>query len=169
MQIERAAPVHYDAPRFVIQTREGRMTQLCMVVVALAVSTGVYAQAGAKGAAAAKAAAAALQGTWILTTVNGEPLSEELALTIAGDKYHQTVGGAVNERGTIKIDTTKKPMTIDLVIAEGSDAGKTQLGIIEVTGDTIRGNLDRPGAAQRPTDFNIKDGAIMFVGKKKKA
>jgi uncharacterized protein (TIGR03067 family) len=168
MQIERAAPVHYDAPRFVIQTREGRMTQLCMVVVALAVSTGVYAQAGAKGAAAAKAAAAALQGTWILTTVNGEPLSEELALTIAGDKYHQTVGGAVNERGTIKIDTTKKPMTIDLVIAEGSDAGKTQLGIIEVTGDTIRGNLDRPGAAQRPTDFNIKDGAIMFVGKRKK-
>jgi len=168
MQIERAAPVHYDAPRFVIQTREGRMTQLCMVVVALAVSTGVYAQAGAKGAAAAKAAAAALQGTWILTTVNGEPLSEELALTIAGDKYHQTVGGTVNERGTIKIDTTKKPMTIDLVIAEGSDAGKTQLGIIEVTGDTIRGNLDRPGAAQRPTDFNIKDGAIMFVGKRKK-
>jgi len=144
------------------------MTQLCMVVVALAVSTGVYAQAGAKGAAAAKAAAAALQGTWILTTVNGEPLSEELALTIGGDKYHQTVGGAVNERGTIKIDTTKKPMTIDLVIAEGSDAGKTQLGIIEVTGDTIRGNLDRPGAAQRPTDFNIKDGAIMFVGKRKK-
>jgi len=168
MQIERAAPVHYDAPRFVIQTMEGRMTQLCMVVVALAVSTGVYAQAGAKGAAAAKAAAAALQGTWILTTVNGEPLSEELALTIAGDKYHQTVGGTVNERGTIKIDTTKKPMTIDLVIAEGSDAGKTQLGIIEVTGDTIRGNLDRPGAAQRPTDFNIKDGAIMFVGKRKK-
>jgi uncharacterized protein (TIGR03067 family) len=168
MQIERAAPVHYDAPRFVIQTMEGRMTQLCMVVVALAVSTGVYAQAGAKGAAAAKAAAAALQGTWILTTVNGEPLSEELALTIAGDKYHQTVGGTVNERGTIKIDTTKKPMTIDLVIAEGSDAGKTQLGIIEVTGDTIRGNLDRPGAAQRPSDFNIKDGAIMFVGKRKK-
>ena len=168
MQIEWAAPVHYDAPRFVIQTMEGLMTQLCMVVVALAFSTGVYAQAGAKDAAAAKAATAALQGTWILTTVNGEPLSEELALTIAGDKYHQTVNGTVNERGAIKIDTTKKPMTIDLAIAEGSDAGKTQLGIIEVTGDTIRGNLDTPGAGQRPTDFNIKDGAIMFVGKKKK-
>ena len=89
-------------------------------------------------------------------------------LTIAGGKSHQTFGGAVNERGTIRVDASKKPMTIDLAITEGSDAGKTQLGIVEVTGDAIRGNLDTPGAGQRPTDFTVKDGAIMFVGKKKK-
>ena len=141
------------------------MRQLCMVVVGLALSTGVLAQgAGGKDTKAA----AALQGTWVLTTVNGETLTEELTLTIAGDKYHQTVNGTVNERGTIKVGTSTKPMTIDLAIAEGSDAGKTQLGIIEVTGETIRGNLDTPGAGKRPTDFTIKEGTIMFVGKKKK-
>ena len=140
------------------------MTRMCMVIVGIALSAGVLAQAPK-----APKAAAALQGTWLLTSVNGEPLTEELMLTFAGDKYHQTVGGTVNERGTIKVDASKKPMTIDLAITEGSDAGKTQLGIIEVTGDTIRGNLDTPGAGQRPTDFTVKDGAIMFVGKKKKA
>ena len=142
------------------------MTQLCMAIVGVVLTTGVLAQAPKPAAKDAKAAAA-LQGTWVLTSINGQPLSDELTLTIAGDKYHQTVGGTVNERGTIKVDASKKPMTIDLAITEGSDAGKTQLGIIEVTGDTIRGNLDTPGAGQRPADFTIKDGALMFVGKKK--
>ena len=142
------------------------MTQLCMMIVSVALTTGVLAQAPRPAAKVAKGAAA-LQGTWVLTSVNGQPLSDELTLTITGDKYHQTVGGTVNERGTIKVDASKKPMTIDLAIAEGSDAGKTQLGIIEVTGDTIRGNLDTPGAGQRPADFTVKDGAILFVGKKK--
>jgi len=142
------------------------MTQLCMAMVGIALTAGVLTQAPKPAAKDAKAAAA-LQGTWVLTTINGQPLSDELTLTFTGDKYHQTVGGAVNERGTIKVDASKKPMTIDLAITEGADAGKTQLGIVEVTGDTIRGSLDTPGAGQRPADFTIKDGAILFVGKKK--
>ena len=112
------------------------MTQLCMVMIGMALTAGVLAQAPKPAAKDAKAAAA-LDGTWVLTSINGEPLSDELTLTIAGGKYHQTVGGTINERGTIKIDASKKPMTIDLAITEGSDAGKTQLGIVEVTGDTI--------------------------------
>ena len=143
------------------------MTQLCMAIVGLILTTGVLAQAPKPAAKDAKATAA-LQGTWVLTSINGQPVGDELTLTITGDKYHQTLSGTVNERGTLKVDASKKPMTIDLAIAEGSDAGKTQLGIIEVTGDTIRGNLDTPGAGQRPADFTIKDGAIMFEGKKKK-
>jgi hypothetical protein len=59
-------------------------------------------------------------------------------------------------------------MTIDLTIVEGDDAGKTQLGIIEVTGDTFQAALDTPGAGQRPTDFSIKEGVIVFSGKKAK-
>jgi uncharacterized protein (TIGR03067 family) len=115
------------------------------------------------------AAAAALQGTWLITSINGKAAPEgspQLTLTFAGDKYHQTYGGEVNERGTIKIDATKKPMTIDLIITEGSDAGKTQLGIIAVTGDTLRAKFDTPGAQQRPTDFTVKEGSLMVEGKK---
>ena len=103
------------------------------------------------------ATAPSLDGTWIVTSINGEEApagSPVVTLTIKGDKYHQALGGEVNERGTIKVDASKKPMTIDLAISEGPDAGKTQLGIVEVTGDTIRLNLDTPGAGRRPADFH---------------
>jgi hypothetical protein len=59
-------------------------------------------------------------------------------------------------------------MTIDLIIAEGSDAGKTQLGIFDVTGDTMRLSLDTPGAGQRPADFSLKDGLLVVAAKKSK-
>jgi uncharacterized protein (TIGR03067 family) len=88
-------------------------------------------------------------------------------LTFTGDKYEQALGGTVNERGTIKLDASKKPMTIDLAIGEGTDAGKAQLGIVEVSGDTMKLHLDSPGAGQRPTDFTGKDGSFMVIAKKK--
>ncbi len=112
----------------------------------------------------------ALQGTWVLTSINGQEApagAPELSITFTGDKYHQTLGGEVNERGGYKIDSSKKPMTIELTITEGQDAGKTQLGVFEISGDTLRANLDSPGANQRPTDFTAKEGALLFVAKKK--
>ena len=136
-------------------------------IAAIAVAASLHSQ-DAKPAAGA----AALQGTWVITTFNGQAAPEgapEMSLTFTGDKYHQTLGGEVNERGTIKVDASKKPMMIDLIITEGQDAGKTQLGVFEVTGDEIRANLNTPGTELRPTDFTIKEGFIMFVGKKKKA
>ena len=141
------------------------MTNLFSIIVGIALSAGVTAQDSkdTKGAAA-------LQGTWVITSFNGQAAPEgapEMTLTFTADKYHQTLGGEVNERGTIKLDASKKPMMIDLIITEGSDAGKTQLGIFEVTGDTLRAVLDTPGTNQRPTDFTVKEGFIMFVGKKK--
>jgi uncharacterized protein (TIGR03067 family) len=137
-----------------------------MVIAGIALATGVLTQ-GSKDTTGG----AALQGTWVLTSLNGQAMPEgapELTLTITGDKYHQTLGSEVNERGTIKVDASKKPMTIDFVITEGADAGKTQLGVIEVSGDTMRASLDTPGAGQRPTDFTVKDDVIRFVGKKRK-
>ena len=142
------------------------MTNFSTIIVGIALAAGVLAQ-DSKGTKVA----AALQGTWVIASINGQTAPEgasEMTLTFTGDKYHQTLAGEVNERGTIKLDASKKPMTIDLIITEGTDAGKTQLGIIEVTGDAVRANLDTPGAAQRPTDFTIKEGFVMFVGKKKK-
>ena len=142
------------------------MTHITMVIAGIALAAGVLSQ-DAKG----KTKPTALEGTWVIASINGQAMPEgspEMTLTFTGDKYHQTVGGKVNERGTIKLDRTKKPMTIDLIIAEGQDAGKTQLGIIEVTGDTVRANLDTPGLQQRPPDFTAKEGFVMFVGKKKK-
>ena len=110
-----------------------------------------------------------LQGTWVLTSPDGQSVmpGAELALVITGDSYSQTVNGESTERGTIKLDSSKKPMAIDLIITEGDDAGKTQLGLIEVTGDTMKGALNVPGGAERPTGLAAGGAAITFVGKRK--
>jgi uncharacterized protein (TIGR03067 family) len=153
------------------------MTSVRIAIAVAALSVGLAAQGpkpappAAKPAAPASKAAAPLQGTWIITSINGKPSAEgaqELTLTFAGDKYSQAVASTVNERGTITIDATKKPMTIDLGITEGSDAGKTQLGIFEVKGDALRASFDHPGAAKRPTSFETKEGELAIVGKRKK-
>jgi uncharacterized protein (TIGR03067 family) len=147
------------------------VTVLIATFLLSATMAGDQAKPAAKTGAKPAAATAALQGTWVMTSMNGQapPAGEpELTLTFAGDTYHQTVGGKVNERGTIKVDGTKKPMTIDLLITEGSDANKTQLGIFEVTGDTLKAAFGAPGATQRPTDFSGKDGFIAVMKKQKK-
>jgi uncharacterized protein (TIGR03067 family) len=113
--------------------------------------------------------AVALQGTWVMTSMNERPTAEgsaELSLTFSGANYHQTYAGKVNERGTFKVDTSKKPMTIDLTIVEGGDAGKTQLGIFELSGDTLRMHFDAAGGTARPTDMKAKEGTLLVVMKK---
>ena len=145
------------------------MTYVRIAVALFVMSVGLAAQSG-KPAPASKAAAP-LQGTWMITSINGKSAGEgspELTLTFAGDKYQQALGGTVNERGTIKIDASKKPMTIDLAITEGTDAGKAQLGIFEVKGDTLRVSLDLPGAGKRPTSFEVTEGALAVIGARKK-
>ena len=110
-----------------------------------------------------------LQGTWVLSSPDGQSMMPggELALVITGDTYAQTVNGQVTERGTIKLDAAKKPMAIDLIITEGDDTGKTQLGVIEVTGDDMKGALSVPGDTTRPAGFAAQEGLITFVGKRK--
>ena len=143
------------------------MTHFSVLLASIALAAGIGGQAGKPPA---KPASTAVQGTWVVASINGEtaPMgAQEMTLTFTGDKYEQALGGQVNERGTIKVDTSKKPMTIDLAIGEGSDAGKTQLGIFEVSGESMKLHLDTPGAGQRPTDFTGKEGSYMVIAKKK--
>jgi len=155
------------------------MVRVTALAVLLAASTSFAqtpaAQTGQKqppaAAAAVPAALKPFQGTWVLTSPDGQPLADsgELAITITGDKYAQSVAGTVNERGTIKLDTTKKPTWIDLTITEGDDAGKLQVGLIEITGNVMKGILGVAGATTRPASMTPAAGMISFVGKKKVA
>jgi hypothetical protein len=54
-----------------------------------------------------------------------------------------------------------------LIIQEGNDAGKTQLGVIDVTGTSLKGKLNSPGDNVRPADFEPADGFFTFVAVKK--
>src|SRR5262249_4310169 len=74
----------------------------------------------------------ALQGTWVITVANGQNVegqAPEVRMEITGNNYAQIVNGQVVERGTMKIDGSKTPMTIDMQISEGQDANKAQVGV----------------------------------------
>jgi uncharacterized protein (TIGR03067 family) len=114
-------------------------------------------------------ALASVQGIWLIKSFNGQPAGEkEVTLTITGEKYAQTVDGSVNERGTIKLDSAKTPMPIDLTIQEGDDAGKLQVGVVAVEGDTMTLKLNAPGSATRPTNLSVEEGFFVVVCARKK-
>jgi uncharacterized protein (TIGR03067 family) len=150
---------------------------LALVLTAAALAQGGAAQSTPPQASPAPAAPAksktltALQGTWVLTSADGEDLTggPEVALSIIDDTYAQTLDGDVVERGRLKVDDSKKPTTIDLAIEEGSDAGTTQLGVIEIAADTLRGKLNSPGDNVRPNDFEPADGFFAFTAVRKRA
>ena len=152
-----------------------KLRSLVVTVMLAAAVTG--APLLAQGAGQAKPAApaqsktlAAVQGTWIFTQMDGQDVAasgQEIAVTITDDKYVQTINGQVVERGTFKLDDTKKPWTIDLNIIEGNDAGKTQVGIVQLTGNTMVGKLADSGVPTRPTDFAQSEGAFVFTAVKK--
>jgi len=114
----------------------------------------------------------ALQGSWVITIANGQTLdnsSPEIVFQLTGDKYAQVTNGQVTERGTIRLDGSKTPMTIDLIIQEGEDANKTQLGVIKIADDTVTGKMASPGVTDRPKDFEpANDGSFSFTAKKVK-
>jgi uncharacterized protein (TIGR03067 family) len=130
--------------------------------------TMLFATAGQTPKDTAPKPADALQGSWAVASFNGQdiPAEAEAFLVFKGDKYEQWTGTTVDERGSIKLDTSKKPMAIDLIIVEGGDAGKTQLGVFEITGDTLNLTLGVPGETVRPAA--IGQGEVVAVLKKAK-
>ncbi len=146
----------------------GVMNLLSLALVALTLFTGQAAPAQAPTAAQSKEVAA-LQGVWNITLMNDQAAPDgAMALQFDGTKYAVIINGGVDETGTFKLDTTKTPWTFDLTIVEGSDAGKLQLGIVEMKGDAIHGLLGTPGVATRPANFDSADGAFAFVAVKRK-
>jgi len=95
---------------------------------------------------------------------------KQLKLVIAGAKYTLRRAGKTVEEGTVRIDPTRAPKTID--ISPTKPEGKVQLGIYEWDGnDRLRICFTHPGSAQtRPTDFSTTKGTghVMEVCKREK-
>ena len=142
------------------------MQLLSLALIAFTLFTGQAAPAQAPTPALSKEAAA-LQGRWVVTLLNDQDPQGALELQFEGNKY-AVAGAGADETGTFKLDATKTPWTFDLTIVEGSDAGKVQMGILEMKGDAIHGLLGTPGVATRPANFDSADGVIAFVAVKKK-
>jgi uncharacterized protein (TIGR03067 family) len=95
-----------------------------------------------------------VQGNWVVTLFNGEAPPVEIALVIKGNKYDNLVNGQSVETGTLKFDPSKTPAWFDLVIETGDDAGKLQLGVIQVSGDSAILKLTVPGTTARPASLD---------------
>jgi uncharacterized protein (TIGR03067 family) len=118
----------------------------------LIVVAGVLLAADKPREAAVKKELKNLQGTWVAVSIeeNGRRLRPRLVrlanvkLTIAGDRFtfHSPRG---NAEGTVAVDPTRKPKTIDYVATEKE---KNRLGIYQLDGDTLK---VCSGKEKRPT------------------
>ena len=140
----------------------------------LAATIGVSTLVGAEDKDADKKDKEKLQGTW--NAVSGESggkedaEAKEHALVFKGDEFNVKRGDKVIIKGTFKIDSSKKPKTIDMEIVEapGDDTGKTALGIYKLEGDDLTWCVDEPGSGNRPKEFASKEGTKTMLVKLKR-
>src|SRR5262245_50585464 len=110
-----------------------------------------------------------LDGTWVVTTmtVNGRLIPGPLgSFTFDGRMYEQSVDGNVIGRGTFRLDQTKKPMTIDFIVADGGSRGSIHLGIIDVAQSRMTLQLNVLADNDRPLDFKPRAQAYLIVASK---
>ena len=130
----------------------------------LIVSIACFLTAAGNGPDAVKKDMAQLQGEW--TMVSGEidtqampaDLLKDSKRVAKGDETTVTIGGMLFMKAKFTIDPSKKPKTIDYMMTEGLTKGKTQLGIYELDGNTVKFCFAKPGQ-DRPTEFVTKEGS----------
>jgi uncharacterized protein (TIGR03067 family) len=106
-----------------------------------------------------------LQGSWTATKAerNGGTAADLVghALTFSGDRFEiQSKDKRSVYSGSVRVDASTKPATIDFEQAEGGLKGKTWKGIYVLDGETLTicdnaENLD----AARPSKFEAKSGS----------
>jgi uncharacterized protein (TIGR03067 family) len=110
----------------------------------------------------------AMQGTWMPTEaeLGGQKFPDEvrktIKLVIKDDKYTVTVGQEGDDKGTVKLDPSATPKTMDISGTEGPNKGKTFLCIYELDGDTLKVCYDLSGKA-RPTEFKTKPDTKLYL------
>jgi uncharacterized protein (TIGR03067 family) len=105
---------------------------------------------------------------FVALTIAGKKLPrdelKDMVLVIKGD--HGTVfkDGKEMMRAISKVDTDKKPWTIDLKITSGEEKGKTLQGIMEMKDGRMRVCMGKEGGP-RPTQFSSteENGQILEV------
>jgi uncharacterized protein (TIGR03067 family) len=108
----------------------------------------------------------AFAGKWKAVSVETDGKKapdEELAdvfVTHEGNKVTVRKGDKVIVQGTIELDATKKPRTVDFTSTAAENKGTIYPGIYEFDGDSYRLCLAAPGK-KRPTEFSSRLGTLL--------
>lgn len=112
--------------------------------------------------------AKAMVGNWVPTSaeLGGQKLPDEMVknmkLSIMGDKY-AVKSGQETDFGTLKLDATQKPKTMDITGTDGPNKGKTILAIYELSGDSLKVCYALTGT-KRPSEFkSVGDAALLLM------
>jgi uncharacterized protein (TIGR03067 family) len=116
-----------------------------------------------------------LEGEWSMVSGEreGQAIPEEVVKTakrvVKDGETTTTFNDMVVMKAKFKIDTSKKPKTIDYEITDGPAKGMSMIGIYELKGDDFKACFVMSDK-QRPTDFTTKegDGRTLSVWKKAK-
>jgi uncharacterized protein (TIGR03067 family) len=106
------------------------------------------------------------EGTWLLVSGKQDGVDtpakivKKTKIVITGNKFTFPAASDIgtSQSGTIKIDASKRPKTMDSKATTGPDKGKTSLGIYELSGDRYKVCFAPPGK-KRPTNFSSKPGS----------
>jgi RNA polymerase sigma factor (sigma-70 family) len=145
---------------------------LAVVVIGAGVTAGVSrARAAADDAAEVKAELKKFQGTWVDIFAEKAGTKQEQVgdhqLKFDGESFSVADHGEVQEKGTIKLDPTRKPKEIDLRIRDKNDEEKTVLGIYTWDGENLKLCWGEPGGQKRPTDFTTTpEGGFLVIVKR---
>lgn len=111
-----------------------------------------------------------IKGIWatVSITTGGvkqpeDPTAGAALTAFDGTNFVQRQGLDVVQEGTYTVNPDKSPATIDMKITSGHEAGKTQLGIYQLDGQTLKLFVAPPGAAKRPKSFSSSDSQNVFV------
>ena len=112
-----------------------------------------------------------LQGAWTIVsyTYRGKKAPEDKLSNMSCVIKENTLSIEEDKRvesGTIKLDPTKKPKTLDLIIKDGAKT-ETALFIYELDGDNLKLCWSKPGG-ERPTAFSAEGTDGYMVLKRKK-
>ena len=108
-----------------------------------------------------------MEGTWKVESAEagGKKIESgdlmEVVVKITGDRYEVKVKDRT-DAGTLKLDETQKPKTMDATDTEGDDVGKVVKAIYDLTGDTLRVCYTLDGG-ERPTEFATKEGSPLLL------
>lgn len=98
------------------------------------------------------------QGVSLEQDGNKNEDAKDFIATIHDGRYEVKRGDELTSKGKVKLDTAKKPHTMDIMVEEGDAAGQTELGIYEVKKGRLRICYARPDKP-RPTEFTAKEGS----------